>query len=46
MNEQIQEQEVKTLPLRSQVAEQDKWAVERVYASPADWESVKWLLES
>ncbi|MBR2782606.1 MAG: oligoendopeptidase F [Firmicutes bacterium] len=38
MNEQIQEQEVKTLPLRSQVAEQDKWAVERVYASPADWE--------
>ena len=35
----MSEQKVKTLPPRCQVAEKDKWAVERVYGSTADWES-------
>ena len=33
----MSEQNVKTLPLRWQVAEKDKWAVDRVYGSTADW---------
>lgn len=34
----MNEEKVKTLPLRSEIADKDKWAVERVYADAASWE--------
>ena len=35
----MSEQEIKTLPARGEIAERDKWAVDRVYAGLPEWEA-------